>query len=293
MAQYLTTRGRREAPVTNDLQGKVIIITGGSSGIGAAAARALRQRGATVAITGRSDGTRRLAEEIGADYFLADYKNLATVRKLAEDLLAKYPHIDVLVNNVGGMMNDRHLTADGYEATLQVNHLGGFLLTALLQDRLNASKATVINTSSIGNNLGNVRLDDLQSERNYSALATYGTGKLMNILHAAELQRRYGDAISAVSFHPGPVATGFAREADWATKLLYETPLKRLFLITPEQGADTLVWLATTRPGVDWTPGEYYAKRKPARRSRQSRDPELAKGLWEASERLVAPFLNR
>lgn len=277
--------------MANDLQGKVIVITGGSSGIGAAAARILRERGATVAITGRSDETRRLAEEIGAEAFLADYKSLASVKQLAQDLLARFERIDVLANNVGGIMNERHLTVDGFEATFQVNHLGGFLLTYLLQQRLNASKATIINTSSFGNNLGHLRLDDLQNERDYSALRAYGTGKLENILHAIELQRRYGDTVSAASFHPGAVATGFAREGDRLTRFLYETPLKKLFLITPEKGADTLVWLATSRPGVDWTPGEYYVKRKPGRRNPQSRDAELAKGLWEASEQLIKPFV--
>ncbi|PKL74342.1 MAG: short-chain dehydrogenase, partial [Candidatus Melainabacteria bacterium HGW-Melainabacteria-1] len=192
----------------DDLKDKVIIITGGSLGIGAAAARALRARGAAVAITGRSQETSRLAAEIGAEAFLADYKQFASVRELASSLLERYPRIDVLVNNVGAIMGDRHLTADGHEATLQVNHLGGFLLTALLQERLSASGATVINTSSIGNNLGKLDLDDLENAHSYDALRAYGTAKLMNILHALELQRRYGDKINAASFHPGPVATG-------------------------------------------------------------------------------------
>ena len=118
--------------MSTDLQGKVIVITGGSSGIGAAAARELRRRGATVAITGRSAETTRLAQEIGAEAFLVDFKKLNDVRRLAEELKARYPRIDVLVNNVGGIMGARHLTEDGHEATFQVNHLSGFLLTALL-----------------------------------------------------------------------------------------------------------------------------------------------------------------
>jgi NAD(P)-dependent dehydrogenase (short-subunit alcohol dehydrogenase family) len=206
-------------------------------------------------------------------------------------LLAKHPRIDVLMNNVGGIMDTRHLTADGFEATFQVNHLGGFLLTNLLQDRLNASGATIINTSSFGNNLGHVDLDDLQNERGYTAMRAYGTAKLMNILHANELQRRHGDRISAASFHPGVVATGFAREGNWYTRLFYNSPVGKLFMITPERGADTMLWLATGRPGTDWTPGEYYDKRRAGQRNAQARDAALAKGLWEASERLVAPWL--
>lgn len=270
-----------------DLQSKTIVITGGSLGIGAAAARALRARGAQVAITGRSKETGRLAEEIGAQAFYADYKKLDDVRKLAGDLLEAYERIDILVNNVGAIMGDRHETVDGHEATFQVNHLGGFLLTALLQERLSASEAVVINTSSIGNNLGQIDLTDLENARNYDALRAYGTAKLMNILHAAELNQRYGGRIQGVSFHPGPVATGFAREGKALVKLLYETPLKHLFLISPEKGADTLIWLATSRPGQDWQRGEYYAKRKPARRNPQSRDAQLARQFWDASEKCL------
>ena len=274
--------------MATDLQGKVIVITGGSSGIGAAAARMFRARGATVAITGRSPETARLATEIGADHFLTDFADLDSVRALAEQLLAKYPRIDVLVNNVGGIMGDaRKLTADGHEATFQVNHLGGFLLTALLQERLCASGAIVINTSSMGNLMGHVDLEDLENARAYSAMRAYGTAKLMNILHAQELHRRYGDRIHATSFHPGPVATGFAREGNALWRLLYETPLKNLFLITPEQGADTLVWLATSRPGVDWQPGEYYYKRKPGRKNKQASDAELSRRFFDESARLV------
>ncbi|MNS41344.1 Cyclic-di-GMP-binding biofilm dispersal mediator protein [compost metagenome] len=273
--------------MATDLTGKVIVITGGSSGIGAAAARKFRELGSTVAITGRSPETARLAGEIGADYFLTDFAKLADVRALAEQLLAKYPRIDVLANNVGGIMGARKLTADGHEATFQINHLAGFLLTSLLQDRLNESGAIVVNTSSMANMFGKVDLSDLENERGYSAMKAYGTAKLMNILHAKELQRRYGDRLHAASFHPGPVATGFAREGNGLWRLIYETPLKNLFLITPEKGADTLVWLVTTEPGKDWQPGGFYEKRKPSRQHAQASDPALARGLWEASERLV------
>lgn len=273
--------------MATDLTGKVIIITGGSSGIGAAAARKFRALGATVAITGRSPETSRLAGEIGADYFLTDFAKLDDVRQLAAQLLEKYPRIDVLVNNVGGIMGPRRETADGHEATFQVNHLGGFLLTALLQERLCASGATVVNTSSMANTLGQIDLDDLESLKRYSPMGAYGSAKLMNILHASELNRRYGDKIHAASFHPGPVATGFAREGGVLVKLIYDSPLKNLFLITPEAGADTLVWLVTHKPGTDWQAGEYYYKRKPGRKHRQASDAELAKRFFEASEKLV------
>src|SRR5215212_10305513 len=133
---------------------KTIVITGGSLGIGAAAARALRAQGATVAITGRSPETVRLANEIGADAFRADFAKLSEVRALADQLLAKYPRIDVLANNAGSVVATRQVTEDRHEKTLQVNHLAGFLLTLLLRERLEASGATVIDTSSAAHRMG-------------------------------------------------------------------------------------------------------------------------------------------
>jgi NAD(P)-dependent dehydrogenase (short-subunit alcohol dehydrogenase family) len=264
-----------------------IVITGGSSGIGAAAARALRERGHTVAITGRSPETLRLAKEIGADAFIADFARFRDVRALAAQLLARYPRIDVLANNVGGLIAMRQVSEDGHEKTLQVNHLGGFLLTLLLRERLEASGATVINTSSGAHRMGRLDFADLENARDYSAWRAYGAAKLMNILHADELNRRF-QGVHGVSFHPGVVATGFAREGARAARFLYESFLRKLFMLTPEKGADTLVWLATTTPGTDWTPGEFYVKRKIARKSAQAEDPRLAQQLWDFSERTVA-----
>jgi NAD(P)-dependent dehydrogenase (short-subunit alcohol dehydrogenase family) len=268
-----------------DLTGKTIIITGGSSGIGAAAARILRKMNATVVITGRSEETRRLAEEIGCDYFLVDYARFSEVRKFANDLLEKYPRIDVLVNNVGGIIVDRRLTEDGHEMTFQVNHLSGFLLTQLLQERLEASKAIVINTSSVANTMGKVNFNDLENAKDYRALRAYGNAKLMNILHAMEISRRF-KGVWAVSFHPGTVETGFAREGGGIIKWLYESSLKGLFLIPPDQGADTLIWLISTVPGKDWQDGGYYYKREPGRKNRQV-NAEMAEKLWDVSEQLT------
>ena len=267
---------------------RVVVITGGSSGIGAAAARELRAAGAEVAITGRSEETERLAREIGAKAFPADFGRLSDVRALAAQLLASYPRIDVLANNVGGVIATRQVTEDGHEKTLQVNHLGGFLLTMLLRERLESSGATVINTSSGAHRMGRLDLSDLENARSYSAWRAYGSAKLMNILHASGIQRRFR-GVNAVSFHPGVVATGFAREGTWPVRLLYGFPLGRLFMIPPAKGADTLVWLATTTPGREWTPGAYYVKRRHAHTSRQSSDVELERGLWEWSEKAVGP----
>lgn len=260
----------------------IVVITGGSSGIGAAAARRLRQEGATVAITGRSEETERLAREIGATAFLADFAKFRDVHALADRLLATYPRIDVLANNVGGVIAPRQLTEDGHEKTLQVNHLSGFLLTMLLRERLEASGGTVIDTSSGAHHMGRLDFANFENER-YNAWRAYGTAKLMNILHASEINRRF-TGVRGVSFHPGVVATGFGREGARVTRWFYESPIGKLFMIGPEKGGDTLVWLATSH---DWQPGGYYVKRKLTRTSSAASDPTLAAELWDRSERAV------
>ncbi|MEV0627554.1 SDR family NAD(P)-dependent oxidoreductase [Nonomuraea wenchangensis] len=268
---------------------KTVIVTGASDGIGRAAARILHERGARVVLVGRSPGkTEALAGELGADFHVADFARLAEVRALAETLLERHPVIDVLANNAGGIMGSRRLTADGHETTFQVNHLAPFLLTTLLLPRLVESGATVINTSSALNLSARLDLDDLDAERRYSGTRAYSGSKLANILFTRELQRRHGPAgISAASFHPGVVATNFADGTDSVARLTYRSPLKRLML-TPEQGADTLVWLATTPPGEGWEPGGHYAKRRPAPTHRLAGDPEAARLLWERSEAMLA-----
>lgn len=271
-----------------DLHGQTIVITGASAGIGAAAARALHARGARVVIVGRSpDATRQVADELGADYHLADFARLTEVRALAATLLDRYPRIDVLANNAGGLMGARTVTEDGHELTFQVNHLAPFLLTALLLDRLIASQARVINTASAGNAFGHVDLDDLENERGYNAFRDYGTAKLMNILHARELHHRYGAAgLHAASFHPGIIATDFARAGKGLVALLYNSFLN-LFMSGPQRGADTLVWLASTTPGTDWHGGGYYSKRKPGHANPQADDLTLARQFYDDSARLV------
>ena len=270
---------------------RTIVLTGASDGIGAAAARELAQLGEKVVVVGRSEAkTRAVAEEVGAPFHLADFSRLDEVRALADELRSAYPRIDVLANNAGGIMGRRELTADGFERTFQVNHLAPFLLTDLLMDTLIASGSTVINTSSAAARLwGRIDLDDLDNARAYSANKAYGDGKLANILFTRELHRRFHDeGISTAAFHPGPVATNFAADSTSLMRLIYRTPLRHLALISPERGADTLVWLARTAPGTDWHSGQYYEKRRPARTSPQADDGALATGLWERSARMVA-----
>ncbi|MFJ5219460.1 SDR family NAD(P)-dependent oxidoreductase [Streptomyces sp. NPDC088354] len=270
---------------------KTIVVTGASDGIGAAGARRLHRDGHRVVIVGRSpEKTARIADELGADRFLADFTSLADVRKLAADLDAAYPRVDVLVNNAGGIFGDREKTVDGFEKTFQINHLAPFLLTNLLMDKLVAGKASVIQTSSAGARLfGKLDIDDLDHDHGYSAHRAYGTAKLENILFTRELHARYAShGLSAAAFHPGAVATNFATGSKSFMRPIYSNPLSRLAMVSPEKGARQLVWLAETTPGVDWHSGTYYENGRPARRTNpQADDSDLARRLWNRSADLT------
>jgi NAD(P)-dependent dehydrogenase (short-subunit alcohol dehydrogenase family) len=267
---------------------RTIVITGASDGIGVAAARNLAEAGEKVVVVGRSpEKTAAVGAELGADHFVCDFAELSQVRELAAVLRDRYPRIDVLVNNAGGIMRGHELTPDGHERTFQVNHLAPFLLTTELMDILTASRATIINTSSAANSFGRLDLTDLNSERSYSTNRAYGTAKLANILFTAELQNRYGNAgVAAAAFHPGVVASNFAAESTSWFRHAYKTVLNR-FLLSADEGADTLVWLATSTPGRDWVPGAFYVKRALAKANKQAYDADLSRAFWDRSLELV------
>jgi NAD(P)-dependent dehydrogenase (short-subunit alcohol dehydrogenase family) len=269
---------------------RTIVITGASDGIGAAAARRLVAAGENVVLVGRSEAkTAAVAGPLGAPYHLADFTRLDEVRALGAELSERYERIDVLANNAGGLMGDREMTVDGFEKTLQVNHLAPFLLTHLLLDTLVASHASVLNTSSIGARIfGHLDLDDLDNAARYTPTKAYGDGKLANILFTTELHRRHhAQGISTAAFHPGNVATNFAAGSTSLMRFVYRTPLKHLALISPEKGSDNLVWLATSTPGTDWESGAYYEKRAVTKTNPQAADADLAAGFWDASARMV------
>jgi NAD(P)-dependent dehydrogenase (short-subunit alcohol dehydrogenase family) len=271
---------------------KTVVITGASDGIGAAAARRLHAEGHRVVVVGRSpEKTAAVAEEIGTLGLVADFAVLDEVRRLAAEIDAACPTIDVLANNAGGSFPEQVQTVDGHDRTFQVNHLAPFLLTRLLTEKLVASRASVIQTASVGARaFGRIEMDDLEHRRDWSPLRAYGTTKLENILFTVELDRRHrADGLAAAAFHPGVVASNFAAEMGGVSALLYRNPLSRFLLTSSEKGADQLAWLATGAPGTDWEAGAYYEKRRPARRmSPQARDPELARWLWERSEAMLA-----
>ncbi len=272
------------------MAGRTIVITGASDGIGAAAARALAASGESVVLVGRSAAkTEALARELGVPHHLADYSRLSQVRRLAAELDDAYPRIDVLANNAGGLMGARTVTEDGHELTFQVNHLAGFLLTNLLLDKLIASRASVIQTSSIAARLfSRLDLDDPDADRSYSAEAAYGSSKLANILFTRELHRRFNDqGLAAAAFHPGVVGSNFAQEARGPMRWFYAVPLFKRTMRTTAQGADQLVWLASSTPGVDWQSGLYYEKRRPARSAAMAQDAQAAERLWDLSAEFV------
>ena len=273
-----------------DQHGRCAVITGASGGIGAALARQLKAAGATVVIVGRSaTRTRDIGAELACPAHVVDFADLGQVRDLADVLLATCPRIDVLVNNAGLIAARRTETTDGHETTLQVNHLAPFLLTTLLRDRLAASQGRVITTASAAHasRRARVDLDDLDFRGRYSALDAYATTKLENVLFTRELARRWAIlGICAAAAHPGMVASAFGRSSTLAVRVFMASPM-RLLMRSPQRGADTLVWLSTSRPGTDWTSGGYYADRAPAHTHPQADDAELAGQLWNRSLELV------
>lgn len=267
---------------------KTIVITGASDGIGAAAARRLSRNGEHVVVVGRSEAkTTAVAAELGVDYFVADFADLSQVRALADKIRSEYPRIDVLAHNAGGMSRATQLTADGYEKTYQVNYLAPFLLTTQLLTVLLDSRATVINTTSSSQKmLPRVTITTLENTAHHRPSIAYVLTKLAIVLFTKELHRRYhGSGLSAVTFHPGYVNSNFgdASGSRVLTFMKHHVPISARFTATPEQGAEQLVWLASSRPGVDWTSGEYYSRHKIAKANRAAYDPRLAGELWEST----------
>jgi NAD(P)-dependent dehydrogenase (short-subunit alcohol dehydrogenase family) len=212
---------------------------------------------------------------------VADLTSMSDVRALADEIGARYEHIDVLANNAGALFASRKETPEGLEQTFALNHLAPFLLTNLLRDRLAGGR--VVTTASDAHKGGRLDLDDLQSERSYSAMRTYGTSKLCNILFTRELARRAPE-LHANCFHPGVVRTGFGKNDNGVWKVL--TTLGAPFLRSPERGARSLVWLALSNDAAPLT-GEYLEDEKVVAPSAQAQDDTLARGLWERSAELV------
>jgi NAD(P)-dependent dehydrogenase (short-subunit alcohol dehydrogenase family) len=269
------------------VQGRTVVLTGASSGIGAAAAVELAALGATVVPVGRDPGRlAKVAEQVGTEPFQADFASLEDVRRLASDLLAAHDRIHVLVNNAGLVAGRRRLTEDGHELTFAVNHLAPFLLTNLLLDRLRASApARVVTTSSDAHRGGLIDLDDLSGERRWRSGRAYGTSKLANILFTRALARRLeGSGVVANCFHPGVIRTRLTRAANPLVHV--GARLIAPFLGSPKSGAETLVYLAAGEDAADVS-GGYFVNSRPGRPNAQAQDDDLAEALWERSEELT------
>jgi NAD(P)-dependent dehydrogenase (short-subunit alcohol dehydrogenase family) len=269
------------------------VITGASDGIGAAAARQLAGSGDRLILVGRSpEKTKAVADETGAEHFTADFARLDDVRELAAKLTAAVGDegIDVLANNAGGIFGDRTPTVDGFEKTIQVNHLAPFLLTNLLLPTLLASDAAVINTSSVGHRLfGHIDVDDLDNSRKYSANKAYGDAKLANVLFTKSLHTKFHpDGLRSVAFHPGTVRTNFAADSSSIMRVIYRSFLGRILLTGTEEGGAILRWFIEGTPDETWFSGAYYDERTLSSKvNPQAEDAALAEALWQRSAELV------
>jgi len=277
------------------MAGRTVLVTGGTGGIGRATAVGLAAMGAHVAITGRD---RERAEDAArdirgagpgkVDVFVADMSSQAEIRRLADEILQSLPRIDVLVNNVGGFWNTRHVTADGLERTFALNHLAPFLLTNLLLDRLTRSApARVVTVASNAQTNGRINFGDLQGESSYSGSRAYNQSKLANVIFSHELARRLRETgVTANALHPGVVHTAFGAEDPGGIQRLPGFGVLLRLLKTPEQGAATSIHLASC-PHLEHVSGQYFANSKPKRSAKRSYDEATAARLWQVSSDLV------
>ena len=276
------------------MAGRTVLVTGGTGGIGRATALGLACMGANLAITGRDrsraeDAAREIRAATGAqvDVLVGDLSSQAEVRRLASEALERLDHIDVLVNNVGGYWNTRHVTPDGLERTFALNHLAPFLLTNLLLDRLKQGPARVVTVASNAQTQGSIDFDDLQGERSYSGARAYSQSKLANLLFSYELARHLRNtSVTANAVHPGMVRTAFGAEDPGRVQRLL-VPVMRPFMKAPAGGATTSIHVASA-PSLDSETGRYFANNKPAQSSKASYDLDAAARLWQVCADMVA-----
>lgn len=275
------------------MRGKVIVMTGATSGIGRAGAETLAEMGARLVLiardAGRGEATiaalRRKQPDVRHRLFHADLSLLSDVKRVASEIAAAEPRIDVLINNAGGAFTRRRVTADRLELTFATNHMAYFVLTLALLDRLHASApARIVNTASMTYASGRVDFNDLQSERGYTGSRAYANSKLCNVLFTRELSRRLeGSGVTANCFHPGFVATRLGHQ-DGGIESIWG--ISTAGALTPEQGSRTLVYLATSDAAARVS-GEYFNNCRPERLTRGALDRDLALRLWTESERIA------
>jgi NAD(P)-dependent dehydrogenase (short-subunit alcohol dehydrogenase family) len=274
--------------------GKVVVITGATSGIGQAAAEHLAKLGVRIVMIARDrdraeqtlSRLREIAPDAAHGAYFADLSLMADVRRVAAEIVAAEPRIDVLINNAGGHFALRKITAEGIERTFALNHMAYFVLTQCLRERLIASApARVVNTGSVAHLPRSIDFDNLQTTRHYDTFRAYGRSKLCNILFTRELARRFeGTGVTANCVDPGIVATNLGQRDGGVFALLMRTAM--LFAGRPDRAVDTIAYLAGS-PEVANATGQYYFGRRRALQSRAAQDDKVAARLWLESERIA------
>jgi NAD(P)-dependent dehydrogenase (short-subunit alcohol dehydrogenase family) len=292
--------------MAEDMKDKVVVITGATSGIGQVAAEKLAALGARIVQVARDrergqaamNRLNQISPGIAHTIFYADLSRLREMKRVAAEIAQAEPRIDVLINNAGAMFGTRQLTEDGLERTFALNHMSYFVMTQGLRERLAAAaSARVVNTASDAHTSGTVDFDDMQSEKGFRfnltdwvryggpAFKVYARSKLMNILYTRELARKLaGTGVTANSLHPGFVATRFGDQTGGL--IGFGVGIAKRFALTPEQGAETLVYLASS-PDVASVTGEYFHKCHPATPSREAQDDDKAQRLWLETSKIA------
>jgi NAD(P)-dependent dehydrogenase (short-subunit alcohol dehydrogenase family) len=276
------------------MKDKVVMVTGANSGIGKAASLALAKMGATTVIVARNkergDAARseiiRESRNDAVDLLLADLSSLQSVRQLVTEFQKKYSKLHVLINNAGLFNQRRRVTTDGYENTFATNYLAPFLLTNLQLDLLKASTPSrIINVSSVGHYNGHINFDDLNLEKEYGGWKAYGQSKLALVLFTHELAKKLqGTGVTVNAVHPGTVATNIWSRPFGPVGFIMALP--KLFMTSPERGAETIVYLASS-PDANGLNGEYLEKLKVKKSSDESYNEEIAQKLWDVSAKLT------
>ena len=276
------------------MQGKVILITGATDGIGKETAKRLAAMGGEIVIAGRNqEKAENVIEEIKSfsgnnklSYLLADLSSQAQIRQLAEDFRSKYNRLDALINNAGSIFLQRKLSVDGIEMTFAVNHLSYFLLSNLLLDLLKKNTPSRIVLTSSGSHLrGKINFDNINLSKKYFFQSAYAQSNLANVMFTIELARRIeGSGVTTNCFHPGFVKTNMAvtdnKIVGFFKPLIFRTG------IPVEEGAETAIFL-TSSPDLDGVSGKYFYKKKERDISPKAKDIEGQKRLWDLSEKLV------
>ncbi len=277
-----------------NIRDKKVLVTGATSGIGLASAIELARMGADVVLVGRdpnrsASARDQVASAAGKEvsFLLCDFSSQKSIRALAKDFLERHDRLDVLINNAGGVNKTRRVTEDGIEATFAVNHLGYFLLTNLLLERIvKSAPARIVTVASVGHRRGTMDFDDLGFERGYSIMGAYARSKLANVLFASELGRRLtGTGVTSNSLHPGAVDTNIWSGAPGWAKPIISVLLKPFFL-SAEEGGQTIVQLAAS-PELDGVTGRYFEKKRAVSPAKLAQDTALGARLWDVSAKMV------